>query len=251
MRFYQKRQMEMLSYTAALLKNNKEYLIKKVPVLKNIIEEFMSEYNALLQLQNRDHGLVAISTIEKHTAREALVNIIWRLSGMLKAHRFQNKNNGEDKKKTKPAQARPKFYSLTELRRATTDELCNLSEKVLNSARRFKFLEHYGINQDDIKDAEAYYKEFISVKGAPKESIKEKARHTGQFKSKLQKCIAMLEYSIDPLIIIATADNNELLGHYKASRKVLPKGQGRPSDAEAAYRRSRTKKASVQSMRKS
>ena len=235
MRFYKNRQAEMLHWVATVLKEEQLMLSTKVPALKDFIAEFTEKEEALYFLRNGNPDAVKGDTLQKKSVKEAFVEVIMKLLSVVKAANYKSKNS----------QAGKVHFTESGLNKLTAEKLCEAYHQAFAAVKKIKNPGYFGLSETDILDAKAYYKEFASKKNAPTQRKKEVASKNSELHAGIKECITMLENSIDPLMRIAAEGNRELNMKYKAARKVMAKAQGRPSDAEASYRKSRERKKST------
>src|SRR5438552_851052 len=91
MRYYQNKQFNMLQQVSAILKKNKEKLSKKVPALGDIITDFVEWQEQQWKLKNTNKYAVSISTGQKRSTKEGLVDMVLKLQGVIQAHHYKNK----------------------------------------------------------------------------------------------------------------------------------------------------------------
>lgn len=246
MRYYLSRQYDMLKNVEGFLKSKQKTLISKVPALRDYVEDFMQRQEQLLNLYIGKKHVVAINTAQKKSARVEFVRQLMKLTAVLRAHRFQNNDATVRHRKNVSDDASSEnyiHYTFTDFRNLSAGKLAETGEQVIEAAKKIKSIDRYGITAEDVKDVQAYYKEFAAIKESPLQRKKEVAVRNNQLATGIKESIAILENRIDPLIRIAAIDDRNLEGIYKSARKVLPRGQGRPSDKEVKYRKSRQPKA--------
>jgi hypothetical protein len=229
MRFYQKRQFEMLQMVNAVLKREHEKVSGLVPALKQLIKEYDEKYSALAQLANWNPNAVMHETMNKKVVRTAFAEVVFNMMSAVKAANYRKKAPGD----------RQKDYTEAALKKLSAARLCELYAAIMKDAKKISNLQHYGISAEAFRDAQAYYKEFAVIKNVPAKRKKEVAAKNAKQEKSISDCIDFLEQAIDPLMHLATKEDRELRALYKSARAVLPRAQGRPSDAEAAYRKSR------------
>jgi len=232
MRFYKNRQAEMLHWVSNFLNEKREKLSSKVPAMKDFIDEFLKQEAALYAISIGNPNVVKKNTLEKQSTRKAFVTCVAKLIAVLDASGFKLKN--------KPL---PEMeYSVYELSKMPAEKLCQTYLKVYGAVKKVRNLQYYGLAEGDMRDMQAYYQEFSAIKNAPRVKKKEVALSNKKLNDGVKDCISFLEKHIDKMMLIAAADEPALQMDYKALRKVLPRASGRPSDAEAAYRKSRERK---------
>ncbi len=232
MRFYKNKQPEMLNSVAFLLKSEKNAISVKVRALKDFISEFIEKHSKLQTLISWNPNAINIETLGKNSARQAFAEVTMKLLAVVKAVNYRSKS--------KPvAEMR---YTLSGLKKMPAADLCKVYLDAANKVKKIKNLPYYGLSPADLHNAQAYYKEFSVIKNAPAKRKKDVAAKNKKLNDGISECIEFLEHTIDSLMRLATEDNRQLRDKYKSVRTVFARGQGRPSDAEAAYRKSRGKK---------
>ncbi len=232
MRFYKNKQSEMLNMVAMLLKNEKEAVSAKVPALKDFISEFIEKHDKVQALKHWNPNAILHETLQKKSAKEAFAEVILKLLSVVRAANYRNKN--------KPAAEI--HYTLWGLKKLAAADLCKVYVDAANKIKKIKNVAYYGLSPADLRDAQAYYKEFAVIKNAPAKRKRDVATKNKKLNDGIKECIDLLEHTIDPLMRLATEGNRDLSNKYKAKRTVFARGFGRPSDAEVAYRKSRMPK---------
>jgi hypothetical protein len=247
MRYYQTKQFEMLTRVAAVLKRDKKILSERVPALEEVIDDYVEWMDQLFKLRAGIPIATPVATGQKRTIRQKLEGAILKLTGVLRAHQYKNRNKQVDKDTTAHENEGGTATALADytssgLMRATAENLYHISGKVIQEVKKIKPIRQYGLTADDIKKAEHCFEEFAKIRHAPSQSKKDTATRNEELAMGVKEGIANLENVIDPLMRIATEGNRELTMHYKGFRKVMVKGQGRMAEKEERYRRSRKRK---------
>src|SRR5437899_21356 len=99
MNFYQAHQFDMLQRVAKLLKANRDKLCTKVPIFDDVITDYIEFQEKLNTLKKGNVNVVRISTLKKGTVRQALMDAVMKLQGVILAQ--QNKRIGQATKEKK------------------------------------------------------------------------------------------------------------------------------------------------------
>ncbi len=223
----------MLSVVSRFLKDNKEKLAQKAPAMKVFINQFMEMEGKVQQvIITGNRYQVRTSTLEKQIIKKEFVRMVAKLIAVLNASGYSVKG------KSLPEMD----FSVYVLNKLSAQKLVQTYLKVYGAVKKTRNLDYYGLSAEDMRDMQAYYKEFNTVRNAPVMKKKEVALTNKNLEKGVKDCILFLKKNIDQMMLIATEADSSLLSAYKAARRVLPRGQGRPSDAETAYRKSRERK---------
>jgi hypothetical protein len=232
MRFYKNKQSEMLHTVAAFLKSEQNDVSAKVPALKEFIADFLEKEKQLEALKSWNPNAILTETLGKKVIRQPFTEVTMKLLSVAKAANYRSKSKQNEQK----------HYTLWDLKKLSAAELCKVYLAAEAKVKRIKNLSYYGLSPADLRDAKAYYKEFAVIKNAPARRKRAVAEKNKKLEDSVKECIELLEHTIDPLMLLATENNWKLKERYKSTRQVLPRAQGRMSDQEAAYRKSREPK---------
>jgi hypothetical protein len=242
MRFFNKRKLEMLRMLSEILKKHKKTLVARVPALNDEIDGFVAKIDGLHKVLFSTKNVVVLSALEKKSIRDGFTEAILTLAGMVQAAQYKNarktKSKIEADTKTK-SRLISSHFTRTDLNRSTAENLLKTGKQVIAAAKRVKFTERYGITAGDIREAEAYLKEFDAIKTGPKKRKKEVAGKNEALNEGIREAMEMLKNSMDPMVYNATREDPVMRGLYKSARKILPRHIGAMSDKERAYRQSR------------
>ena len=157
MRFYKNRQAEMLHSVSYFLNQNRVKLSSKVPAMKDFIDEFIKRESEVYALISSNQYVVKKNTLEKQSTRNAFVTCVAKLIAVLNAAGFKVQSK-----------ALPEMeYSFYELNRIPSEKLCETYVKVYGAVKKVGNLQYYGLSDGDMRDMQAYYKEFSAIKNAP------------------------------------------------------------------------------------
>ena len=222
----------MLRKVAFYLKRQREILIERVPVMNDVIEKFIQMENAIDKARaSTIHLQPAIGASQKVVTRIAFEEVVLKLSSAAMAA-------GADSKQKKVV----KYASAAGLKKLSAAALCREFVSAMTQVKKMRNPDRYGLSKDFLADAQGYYKEFNAIKNVPAKKKKERADFNKGIDAAVSDCLAFLTKKIDPLMRIASLGDREMTQTYKGIRIVLPRGKGRPSDKEIAYRKSRSRK---------
>ncbi len=219
----------MLQIVSFVLKREREKVSERIPALRQLIKEYDEKFSALAKLVNWNPNAVMHETANKKVVRTAFAEVVFNMMSAVTAANY----------KKKAGAAVQKVYTEAAVKKMSAARLCELYSAIMKDAKKISNLQHYGVSEEAFRDAQEYYKEFTAIKNAPAKKKKEVAARNAKEEKSIRDCIDFLEQAVDPLMHLATREDAELRSHYKGARSVLPRAQGRPSDAEAAYRKSR------------
>jgi len=233
MRYYKKKQANMLGRVALFLKNHREILIKQVPALGLVIPEYLKMEDAIYRGQLTPLRVQpTVSALQKMSTREAFEQVVMKLASAAMVAAADTRQKKQEEKN----------LTVRDLKKLPAEGLCAAYEKAMAKVKKIRNPEFYGITADYMADAQAYYKEFRDIKASPAKKKKELAEWNKNLDKAVSDAIKYLKKKLDPLIRIASDGDANMAQEYKAVRTVQIKTLGRPSDQEVAYRKSREKK---------
>ena len=227
----------MLKQTAKMLEDYSHSLSKKVPALKQDIEEFAIRINGLTELEAEIKQGTTISVSHKKSGRKYLVTALLRLTASLRRSGYRNVQGRTEKEK------RVRF-TVSDLGRMKESTLGLLSLEIIEAAKQLEQPGHFGLKPGDVGHAERYRNSFIAQQKETDRIRKDRTEKNKLLNEGIKESVFILTDTIDPLMSIACEDDDKLTRTYKGYREVLPKGQGRPSDVEISYRKTRARKSS-------
>jgi hypothetical protein len=230
MNYFSGKQFNMLIRMSYFLNNNSVLLLKKVPALKRMIQQYQAKYEEVRMLAVKHRRSVQAAGVRKKTVKENAIKAIRRLSTPLTAYaRFHKK----------ALLLKTVNYSRTTLSRSKSHITAERFRQIIAAAKRTKGIDYFGISAEHIQKAEEQYKEFMKVIELPALARSKKAASSRLLNKMMKSCIWILEKEIDLLVEVALEEKPGLLKEYFRYRKLNFVFRGRRSDKESRYLESR------------
>ena len=233
MRYYTLKQAAMLNRVARFLKENREVLVERVPALKEVIEEYLKMEEGINTGQNTPLlWQPRVSTLEKKITRAGFEEIVLKLTSALAVAASRTKQKKQE----------VKDYTPNALKKLKAAALCNVYIKAMSAMKKTRNPEFYGLTDDFLAEAKAYYHEFNTIKNEPANKKKSRGEWFKALEDAISDALVFLKKTLDPLMRVAGTHDPAMRGHYKGARTVQIRTFGRPADKEVAFRKSRMKK---------